>query len=140
MRVAMNERTLCFVMRGDEVLLGMKKIGFGAGKYAGFGGGVEQGETIRAAAARELEEEASLKVQDLEYMGHVDFIFPAKPKWNQKVYVFRASVWTGTPSESDEMQPEWFRIDQLPLAQMWDDARYWLPQILNGERIYKRFV
>jgi 8-oxo-dGTP pyrophosphatase MutT (NUDIX family) len=32
------------------VLLGFKKIGFGAGKFKGFGGKVESGETILQAA------------------------------------------------------------------------------------------
>jgi 8-oxo-dGTP diphosphatase len=26
-----------------------------------------------------------------------------------------------------------YRVDTLPLDAMWDDARYWLPQILDGE-------
>ncbi|RLF04257.1 MAG: NUDIX hydrolase, partial [Thermoprotei archaeon] len=30
--------TLCFLLRGDEVLLIRKKRGFGAGKYNGVGG------------------------------------------------------------------------------------------------------
>jgi len=60
-----SDRTLCFLTRGappTEVLLGFKKSGFGKGKYAGFGGSVEEGETIIAAAVRELEEETGLKV------------------------------------------------------------------------------
>lgn len=34
------------------VLLGMKKRGFGAGKWNGFGGKVQPGETIEEAARR----------------------------------------------------------------------------------------
>ena len=141
----LSERTLCFLVRGSppkEVLLGLKKRGFGVGKFAGFGGAVEEGETIRGAAARELDEETGLKVkeQDLEYMGHVVFLFSAKPAWDQKVYVFRATAWAGVPAESDEMQPAWFGIDELPLRQMWQDAAHWLPQVLDGQRLYKRFV
>lgn len=43
-----------------RILLGLKKRGFGAGKWNGFGGKVEKGETIEAAALRELEEESGL--------------------------------------------------------------------------------
>ena len=39
------------------MLLGMKKRGFGTGKWNGFGGKVEVGETVADAAQRELEEE-----------------------------------------------------------------------------------
>ncbi len=44
--------TLYFVLQPGRVLLGLKKRGFGAGKYNGFGGKVEAGESIVAAALR----------------------------------------------------------------------------------------
>ncbi|MCO5556826.1 hypothetical protein L7F22_010379 [Adiantum nelumboides] len=45
--------TLAIVNRGGQVLLGLKKRGFGEGYYNGFGGKVEVGETIEEAARRE---------------------------------------------------------------------------------------
>src|SRR5215472_3354734 len=57
---------LCLVRRqttrGPEVLLGLKKTGFGAGKWVGLGGHVEPGEKPVAAAVREVEEESGLLV------------------------------------------------------------------------------
>ncbi|CAN0403706.1 unnamed protein product, partial [Ectocarpus sp. 8 AP-2014] len=44
----------------NEILLGMKKRGFGEGKWNGFGGKVESGESVEEAAKRELMEEAGL--------------------------------------------------------------------------------
>ena len=44
--------TLAFVRRPSEILLGFKKRGFGVGLWNGFGGKVEPGETIEAAAKR----------------------------------------------------------------------------------------
>ena len=44
--------TLLFVMRPNQVLLGMKKRGFGVGRWNGFGGKVQVGETIEDAAKR----------------------------------------------------------------------------------------
>jgi len=44
--------TLAFVRRPGEILLGYKKRGFGAGKWNGFGGKVEIGETVEDAAKR----------------------------------------------------------------------------------------
>ncbi|MCK4393488.1 NUDIX domain-containing protein, partial [Candidatus Bipolaricaulota bacterium] len=101
----MKDATLCFPIRGNpanEVLLGFKKIGFGAGKYNGPGGKVEAGETVATAAIRELEEETGIKIckKDLQQMGHLTFLFPAKPSWNQVVYVFVVTTWEGTPTES----------------------------------------
>lgn len=44
--------TLVMVVQPGRVLLGMKKRGFGAGRWNGFGGKVQDGETIEDAARR----------------------------------------------------------------------------------------
>lgn len=61
-----------------EVLLGEKKRGFGLGKWNGFGGKVEASDSsIAAAAAREVQEEANVAVdeRDLEPRGVLTFSF-----------------------------------------------------------------
>jgi 8-oxo-dGTP pyrophosphatase MutT (NUDIX family) len=136
----MRDRTLCFPVRGDPiraVLLGFKKAGFGAGKYAGFGGKVEAGETITSAAARELEEEAGIRAEKgrLERMAHLTFCFPAEPSWSQVVHAFLVTAWDGDPVESVEMESAWFTVDDLPFERMWQDNAHWLPRVLAGERV-----
>lgn len=141
----MTETTLCFLFQGnppERVLLGFKKIGFGAGKYTGFGGKVQPGETPSAAAIRELEEETGVQVreEELRPMGQFAFLFPAQPSWSQLVHVFVAESWEGTPKESREMMPAWFSIDEIPVKRMWEDGAHWLPHILAGERIQAHFT
>ena len=46
--------------KNSLILLGMKKRGFGTGKWNGFGGKVEAGESNEQAALRELKEESSI--------------------------------------------------------------------------------
>ncbi len=138
----MREVTLCFPIRNARVLLGFKKHGFGAGKTTGFGGGIEIGETPTQAAKRESLEEVGLNVLeiDLVFMGTVEFLFPAKPTWDQLVHVFITQNWTGEALETAEMNPAWFEINALPLEWMWDDARYWLARVLAGEQLEARCV
>src|SRR3989338_6433965 len=69
--------TLCLVQKDGRVLLGMKKRGFGMGKWNGFGGKVDAGETVEEAAKRELFEEAGISVVNIEKMWPDDkFWFP----------------------------------------------------------------
>ena len=44
--------TLLFIVEPQRVLLGMKKRGLGEGRWNGFGGKVQPGETIQDAARR----------------------------------------------------------------------------------------
>jgi len=141
----MRDSTLCFLVRGGasrQILLGYKKVRFGAHKYNGFGGKVHDGEDIAVAAARELYEEAGVRVdpQDLERVARLTFSFPARPDWNQIVHVYLARRWEGTPIESEEMRPTWFDVRALPFDRMWQDDPHWLPHVLNGERLEARFT
>jgi 8-oxo-dGTP diphosphatase len=137
---------LCLVLgtRGDgarEVLLGHKKTGIGTGKIVGLGGHVESGETPAEAAAREAKEESGLDVPvtRLAEAAHLTFLFPHQPGWDMDVAVFTTTEWSGQPSESEEVRPEWFGVDALPFARMWDDAPRWLPRVLAGERLRATF-
>ena len=141
----MQHATLCYLIRGSppsEILLGLKKAGLGEGKYGGFGGKIEAGETVTMAAIRELWEETGIKVleKDLQQMGHLTFLFPAEPDWSQVVHVFLATKWDGDPVESTEMIPAWFASADIPFQQMWQDVYHWLPRVLAGERIRAQFT
>jgi 8-oxo-dGTP diphosphatase len=135
---------LCLIRRqsaaGPQVLLGLKKTGFGAGKWVGLGGHVEPGEKPVAAAVREVAEESGLLVpaDSLQHMASIEFTFPARPSWDQATDVFVTSAYQGEPAESSEVAPRWFATDSLPLEKMWDDARYWLPLVLAGEHVNVR--
>lgn len=136
----MIEATLCIpVLESppEAVLLGLKLSGFGEGKYVGFGGKIEAGESIPQAALRELKEESGLRAraENLEARGTLTFIFPHKSEWDHQVHLFLVWEWQGRVRESDELQPAWFQVDQIPYSQMWDDCRYWLPRALAGESL-----
>ena len=132
---------LCLIRRaapgGPEILLGLKKTGFGEGRWVGLGGHIEDGEKPVAAAVREVEEESSLIVSPdaLQHVASIEFRFPVRPSWDQTADVYLTDSYQGEPAESDEVAPRWFPQDELPLDGMWDDARYWLPRVLAGQHV-----
>lgn len=139
--------TLCIIHKpfGDaqdghpKILLGIKKRGFGAGRWNGFGGKVELGETIENAAKREIWEEAGIKVTDVESMGKINFEFINEPDLLE-VNIFKAINFEGEPAESEEMKPQWFHVDEIPFDQMWPDDRHWLPLFLAGKKFQGKFI
>jgi mutator protein MutT len=126
----------------EAILLGFKKTGFGKGKYNGFGGKVEPGETVERAALREVEEEVGIQVagDDLEPVARLTFLYPADPEADKLAHVFLVTRWEGEPVESAEMRPAWFGVNDIPFEQMWQGDVYWLPRVLAGERLQGRFV
>lgn len=140
----MKERTLLFLHKPKEkqILLAMKKRGFGEGKWNGVGGKIEDGETVETAAVREAKEEIGVDINpaDLHRVAIIDFTFDGKPDFNQRVHAFFTERWVGEPRESEEMRPEWYSTDALPYDSMWVDDQHWLPRVLEGEVLTARFT
>lgn len=132
-------QTLCIVLEPPRILLGMKKRGFGAGRWNGFGGNVLPDEAIEAAARREVFEEAGIRVGAVEKMGVILFEFQGKPD-TPEVHIFKTGEFTGEPAESEEMKPQWFVVDQIPYSEMWVDDKYWLPLLLQGKKFKGCFL
>jgi len=130
--------TLCLVHEHPRVLLGMKKRGFGAGRWNGFGGKLHEGETIEEAAKREVLEETGLTVEELYKRGVVDFEFENDPTILE-VHIFRIEKYAGEPAETEEMRPQWFTVDEIPFKEMWSDDPYWFPLFLKGKKFRARF-
>lgn len=140
----MKEATLLFLMKDDNILLAMKKRGFGQGKFNGVGGkiGDHGSESVEEAAIREAYEEINVTVNknDLNKVAQLDFLFNDNPGWNQTVHVFTTMLWSNEPQETEEMKPVWYAIDDIPYDNMWVDDYIWLPPVLEGNLVKGRFV
>ena len=129
--------TLCMIIQNGKILLGMKKRGFGNGKYNGYGGKPNLGGSLESAALRELREESFLQaeISDLVNVGEIDFYFPHEPDFDQTVHIYRVLNFTGTPKETEEMSHHWFSLREIPYTNMWDDDKHWLPKVLEGKKV-----
>jgi len=145
----MKQATLCFLLKegygNKEILLAMKKKGFGVGKWNGIGGKFdpEKGDkNLVDTAIRETEEEIGAKIKNPEKVAILSFYYPyiSNEEWDQDVHVFLATDWEGKLIESEEMLPKWFKIEELPFGEMWDDDKFWLPLILEGKKFKARFL
>jgi len=131
--------TLCIIHQHPKILFGIKKRGFGAGRWNGFGGKVSAGETIEDATRRETKEEAGIEVKNLDKVGIIDFEFKGNPEILQ-VHIFRADNFLGKPTEGEEMRPQWFNVDKIPFDKMWPDDIYWMPLFLSGKKFKGKFL
>lgn len=125
-------RVLCFVTAGDEVLLlkGAPHKKIWAGKYNGLGGHVERGETVHAAAVREIDEESGVPIANLRLRGVVT-IDTGQAAAGIGLFVFTAEALSRETRASSEGTLEWVRAADLPALNVVEDLPTLLPFVLG---------
>lgn len=144
----LKEASLVFPIEGDVVWLGLKPISesgeikIGEGKRNGYGGGIENGETILECAKRELEEESGLVVEVGDFEKRAELTFYKHKSTGEisralvHVFVVRlsgiADMIRATPEMGD---PQSFPVHHLPNESLMRADRDWLPLVLAGKKI-----
>jgi len=136
----LRQVSLCFLLKNDEVLLALKKRGFGEGKINGVGGKMLEGETIEQTVIREIREEIDVIPKIFNKIASINFYFRNQPDWDQEVVVFLITSWDGNPKESEEVKPDWYKLKNIPYEHMWEDDIHWLPYALNGKPFKAEFL
>ncbi|MDZ7798039.1 MAG: tRNA pseudouridine(55) synthase TruB [Patescibacteria group bacterium] len=126
--------TLCPIIKNNKILLGMKKRGFGQGRWNGFGGKLKPGENIRSSLIREIKEECEIFPKKINQRGLFIFEFENNPEILH-VHLFDCPEFQGKPKETEEMKPKWFDFDKIPYKKMWPDDKFWLPLFLKGKNL-----
>ncbi len=135
----MKQLTLCLIYENGKILLGLKKRGFGEGRWNGFGGKLNINETIEEAAIRELKEESGIIANELEKKGIIKFEFQEDID-DLEVHIFHVTNFEGEPVESEEMKPQWFEKREIPYEEMWSDDKHWMPLFLEGKKFKGEFL
>jgi 8-oxo-dGTP diphosphatase len=135
--IPVDRATLCFVVRGGQILLILKKRGLGAGKVNGPGGRIDPGETALEAAIRETREELHVTPIAPEMRG--ELLFQFADGYSLHCGVFLAHDCVGEATETPEAVPMWTPLEAIPYDRMWEDDRHWLPALLEGKTFRASF-
>lgn len=135
----MKIATLLLLIKDDEVLLAMKKRGFGVGRWNGVGGKIELGETEEQALVRECQEEIGVTPTNYQKVAVHNFAFP-DGTLDMQVHTYISKQWQGEPVKTEEMAPKWFKITDIPYADMWQDDIFWLPAVLASQKLKTKFT
>lgn len=99
------------------------------------GGKKEEGETITDCVCRETYEETGLIIKNPIEVGYIEFI-----NQNFYVHVFKSTEFEGELKEKeDEVNVFWQNADNIPYEKMREADKNFLPEILSGKYIKRRF-
>jgi 8-oxo-dGTP diphosphatase len=102
---------------GEQVLLVRRGHEPNQGRWSLPGGAVELGETVRQAAAREIEEECGVKSEPGDVIEVLDAIHAGengRPRFHYVLIELLAEYIGGTPhADTDATEVQWFTLDQL---------------------------
>lgn len=155
----MRNTTLCYVLRGNDVLMlhrVKKKNDINKDKWIGIGGKFEDQESPDQCLLREAREETGLTLTSYACRGVITFL-TEKPEEGEYMYLFTADGFEGELAECNEGDLQWVSrefIDALPkwegdkifLDLLWQEAPFFLltlrynqgkleQAVLNGNRI-----
>ena len=157
----MRNTTLCYITRGDQVLMlhrVKKENDVNRDKWIGIGGKFQGEETPDECLLREVREETGLTLTSWRCRGIVTFLCEGVE--GEYMYLFTADGFEGALKDCDEGNLEWIsreKLDSLPkwegdqifLDLLWKDAPFLLltlkyredkllQAVLNGKTVLSR--
>ena len=123
----MHNSTLCYILRGDEVLMlhrVKKQNDINKDKWIGIGGKFESEESPDECLLREAKEETGLTLTSWRCRGIVTFLNEGGE--GEYMYLFTADGFQGELIECDEGNLEWVSREFLGTLPMWEGDKIFL--------------
>ncbi|MDY4222785.1 MAG: 8-oxo-dGTP diphosphatase [Candidatus Faecousia sp.] len=123
----MHNSTLCYLLRGDEVLMlhrVKKERDINKDKWIGIGGKFEFEESPDECLLREAKEETGLTLTSWRCRGIVTFLNEGGE--GEYMYLFTADGFQGEMIECDEGNLEWVSREFLETLPMWEGDKIFL--------------
>lgn len=117
---------------GPKYLLVKEMLEGGKSKWIVPGGKVEFGETLEAAAKRELQEETGVVAGDLTFLGFNEAVFP---DFNYHTVIFFYLTKTKQTDLSDDIEgkvqeAKWFKRSEIKKLDLVESAKWLFTEIL----------
>ncbi len=133
----MKNTTLCYILRGQEVLMlhrVKKKQDINKDKWIGIGGKFEENESPDECLLREAREETGLELTKWQCRGIVTFLNDCCE--GEYMYLFTATEFTGELKQCDEGDLQWVSRDFLYSLPMWEGDKIFLDLLWTDEPFF----
>ncbi len=133
--------TLCYVQQNGYTLMvhrNKKRDDIHAGKWNGLGGKLEPGETPEECVLREVYEESGLRLKRPRLRGLLIFLAFGGDDWY--VFVFTATEFTGSLTESPEGDLRWIPDTELATLPLWAGDHIFFPWLRQERFFSAKFV
>ena len=133
----MRNTTLCYIERGDEMLLlhrVKKDRDENAGKWIGVGGHFLEGESPDDCVLRETKEETGLTLTSYALRGIVTFV---SDEWGTEyMFLYTADAFEGEVIPCDEGDLAWVKKDRVLSLPLWEGDKIFLALLEKGEPFF----
>ena len=133
----MLNTTLCYITRGDEVLMlhrVKKEKDINKDKWIGIGGKFEENESPDQCLLREAKEETGLTLTSWKCRGVITFLNDCCE--GEYMYLFTASGFEGDLKDCDEGDLQWVKKDFLYSLPMWEGDKIFLDLLWTDEPFF----
>ena len=128
--------TECYIRQNGKTLMlyrNKKENDINEGKWIGFGGKFEPGESPEECLLREIKEEIGVTLTEYKMRGVVTFLTIDKPDDPMYLFVYTASAFTGEiKKQCDEGMPEWVDDNKILGLDLWEGDKIFWEWILGG--------